>query len=66
MMMWVLAIDSTGMQSTESGVAHQGVLAGAKAYGRDAGLVLAVFAVILGEILPKILPSFAGLGLGFC
>ena len=38
MMMWVLAIDSTGMQSTESGVAHQGVLAGAKAYGRDAGL----------------------------
>ena len=38
MMMWVLAIDSTGMQSTEPGVAHQGVLAGAKAYGRDAGL----------------------------
>ena len=38
MMMWVLAIDSMGMQSNESGVAHQGVLAEAKAYGRDAGL----------------------------
>ena len=37
MMMWVLALDSTGMQSTESGVAHQGVVAGAKGYGRDAG-----------------------------
>ena len=30
--------------------------------------LLAIFAVILGKILPKMkmLPSFAGLGLGFC